>query len=171
MQDQIITHQATKPAAVPQGGKLLDRFRLLLMERGFAPVMAEQHVAWARGYILFHGTRHPQELGGAEARQYLEQVGETKGCKDREQARAALLMLYKDLLGRDLDLPRPKRLLDQVHEVMRVGHYAVRTEECYVHWIKRGGLCVRGVIGAWRWASPQGVVVSRVTLSVHVTIN
>jgi len=137
MQDPIILQQTTKSATVPQGGKLLDRFRLLLIDKGYVPVMVEQHAAWARGYILFHGTRHPQDMGGAEARQYLEHVGESKGAKDREQARAALVMLYQDLLGQELQLPKPKRLLDQVHEVMRVGHYSVRTEECYVHWIKR----------------------------------
>ena len=37
----------------------------------------------------------------------------------------------------ELPLPRPPRLLDQVKQVMRVKHYAFRTEECYVQWIKR----------------------------------
>lgn len=35
------------------------------------------------------------------------------------------------------ELPRPLRLLDQVKQVMRVKHYALRTEECYTQWIKR----------------------------------
>jgi integron integrase len=35
-------------------------------------------------------------------------------------------------------IPNPKaKLLDQVREVLRVKHYAIRTEEVYVHWIKR----------------------------------
>jgi len=35
-------------------------------------------------------------------------------------------------------VPNPKaRLLDQVREVIRVKHYSIRTEEAYVHWIKR----------------------------------
>lgn len=32
---------------------------------------------------------------------------------------------------------RPKRLLDQVRDVIRVKHYSPKTEESYVHWIKR----------------------------------
>jgi hypothetical protein len=33
-------------------------------------------------------------------------------------------------------IPNPKaRLVDQVREVLRVKHYAIRTEEAYVHWI------------------------------------
>jgi len=32
---------------------------------------------------------------------------------------------------------RPKKLLDQVREAMRLKHYAYRTEETYVQWIRR----------------------------------
>lgn len=35
-------------------------------------------------------------------------------------------------------MPNPKfKLLDQVREVIRLKHYSIRTEEAYVHWIKR----------------------------------
>ena len=33
--------------------------------------------------------------------------------------------------------PPPKKLLDQVREVIRVKHYSYRTEESYVQWIRR----------------------------------
>ena len=33
--------------------------------------------------------------------------------------------------------PKPKKLLDQVREVMRLKHYAYRTEETYIQWIRR----------------------------------
>ncbi len=33
--------------------------------------------------------------------------------------------------------PRPRRLLDQVRDRIRVKHYALRTEQTYVDWIKR----------------------------------
>lgn len=32
---------------------------------------------------------------------------------------------------------RPKKLLDQVREAIRVKHYSYRTEESYVNWIRR----------------------------------
>lgn len=32
---------------------------------------------------------------------------------------------------------RPKKLLDQVRDAIRVKHYSYRTEETYVHWIRR----------------------------------
>jgi len=33
--------------------------------------------------------------------------------------------------------PAPKRLLDRVHDAIRVKHYSIRTEEAYVNWIRR----------------------------------
>ena len=38
--------------------------------------------------------------------------------------------------GQDDEIGRP-RLLTRVHEAIRVRHYSRRTEEAYVHWIKR----------------------------------
>ena len=32
---------------------------------------------------------------------------------------------------------RPKKLLDQVREKLRVKHYAYRTEKTYIFWIRR----------------------------------
>ena len=35
-------------------------------------------------------------------------------------------------------MPNPKlKLMDQVREVMRLKHYAIRTEKCYCDWIRR----------------------------------
>ena len=33
--------------------------------------------------------------------------------------------------------PRPKKLLDQMGDAMRVSHYAYGTEKTYVYWAKR----------------------------------
>ena len=32
---------------------------------------------------------------------------------------------------------RPKKLLDQVRDAIRLKHYSIRTEQAYVGWIKR----------------------------------
>ncbi|MGB9753742.1 phage integrase N-terminal SAM-like domain-containing protein [Roseiflexus castenholzii] len=32
---------------------------------------------------------------------------------------------------------KPKKLLDQVRDAVRLKHYSIRTEEAYVNWIKR----------------------------------
>ena len=33
--------------------------------------------------------------------------------------------------------PRPKKLLDQVRDAVRLKHYSYRTEQTYVQWIRR----------------------------------
>jgi hypothetical protein len=33
--------------------------------------------------------------------------------------------------------PKPKKLLDQVRDAIRLKHYSIRTEQAYVAWIKR----------------------------------
>jgi hypothetical protein len=48
-------------------------------------------------------------------------------------------------------IPNPKaKLLDQVREVLRVKHYALRTEETYVPWITRYLRFHRERAGAWK---------------------
>ena len=32
---------------------------------------------------------------------------------------------------------KPKKLLDEVPDLMRLRHYSIRTERCYCDWIKR----------------------------------
>src|SRR5688572_1713605 len=45
---------------------------------------------------------------------------------------------HKPVDSNSIVIPNPKaKLLDQVREVLRVKHYALRTEEVYVLWIKR----------------------------------
>jgi hypothetical protein len=47
--------------------------------------------------------------------------------------------------GRQLFVPNPKlKLLDQCREVLRFHHYAKRTEETYVDWIRRYVVFHRG---------------------------
>jgi hypothetical protein len=81
-------------------------------------------------------------MGLTEVGQFLESVAHTE--KDPVPAlaasRDALDFLYREVLRSEigeLPLPRPPRLLDQVHQVLRVRHYALSTEDCYVQWITR----------------------------------
>ena len=43
--------------------RLLDRVRGVLRARHYSPRTEETYVAWIRRFILFHGKRHPDELG------------------------------------------------------------------------------------------------------------
>ena len=99
-------------------------------------------VAWCRRYILFHGKRHPRELALPDIGRFLQHVVTTENdpLPALQSARAALEFLYTAVLHirvGELPWPRPPRLLDQVRQVLRVRHYALSTEECYVQWITR----------------------------------
>jgi integron integrase len=97
---------------------------------------------WSRRFILFHGKRHPREMGLPEVSQFLESVARTDPDPVRAlvASRDALEFLYREVLHLDLGdlpIPRPPRLLDQVRQILRLRHYALRTEECYLQWITR----------------------------------
>lgn len=97
---------------------------------------------WSRQLILYCGKKHPQEMTRSEIAAFLDHIAKTE--KDAltaiESAYRALEFLFRVYLQRqlgELPRPRPPRLLDQVRQVLRVKHYALRTEECYTQWITR----------------------------------
>jgi hypothetical protein len=60
---------APTASAVPGGApapKLLDRLRDHLRTRHYSIRTETAYVDWARRFILFHGKRHPQEMGAVE---------------------------------------------------------------------------------------------------------
>jgi integron integrase len=133
--------RSTALAPTAHRSPLLDQLRQAARGRGDPLPTVENLAAWARAFIFFHGLRHPAELGLPQVTHFLEHVVKTaKGpLPALAQARAALSLLYRDVLRIDLGelpQPRPPRVLDQLRHVLRVRHYSRRTEECYVHWAR-----------------------------------
>jgi integron integrase len=133
-------HQSTE--AVPQPPRLLDQLRQVALAHFGRPEPGQRLADWARRFILFHGKRHPRDMGMAEINRFLEHLAQTE--KDPlgalEQAREAIDFLYMRLLGVNvgqLPFPEPPRLLDRLRRAVRVRHYSPRTEECYVDWVER----------------------------------
>jgi hypothetical protein len=96
-------------------------------------------VSWTRRFILFFNKRHPQNMGVKEVNEFFAHMASagTVSAGGKTEAWQALVTLYRDVLGLDLGPVKPPRLLDQMREVLRVQHYALRTEECYVQWVRR----------------------------------
>jgi integron integrase len=103
----------------PPEPRLLDRLTLELRRRRLSLRTEQSYRQWVRRYILFHGKRHPAELGGEAVAAYMTHLAVDDGvaAATQNQALAALLFLYRDVLGVDLgSLPeltrarRPKRL-------------------------------------------------------------
>jgi hypothetical protein len=116
---------------------LLDQLRQAALSRFARPEPGERYAEWARRFILFHGKRHPRELGLAEAGRFLEHLAQSAKDPLRciELARESLEFLYQNLLHQnlgELPFPEPPKLLDRLRRAIRLRHYSPRTESCYV---------------------------------------
>src|SRR5881394_3587982 len=105
---------------LPQDGpnakpKLLDQVRELLRVRHYSVRTEKAYIGWIRRYILFHGKRHPRELGAAEATRFLTAlaVDAKVSASTQNQALAALLFPYREVVRVELpwldDLVRARR--------------------------------------------------------------
>jgi integron integrase len=63
------------------------------------------YTGWMRRFIIFHGKRHPDALGSPEIGAFLSSLAsEAKvSASTQNQALAALLFLYQEVLGRPVD--------------------------------------------------------------------
>jgi integron integrase len=93
---------------------LLDDVRAAIARRGYSARTAEAYVYWVRRFILFHGKRHPREMGAEEVRAFLTAMARDRSvaASTLNQAMSALLFLYREVLGFDVpaieDIQRAK---------------------------------------------------------------
>jgi integron integrase len=106
---------AVVPAAARHKPKLLDQVRDAIRTRHYSYRTEEAYVGWIKRFIFFHHKRHPAEMGPAEITQFLTALAVDRhvSASTQNQALAALLFLYKEVLGRDPgwldDIVRAKR--------------------------------------------------------------
>lgn len=83
-------------------GTLIDRMREVLRTRHYSRRTEGAYVGWVRRYIRHFGRRHPREMGGAEVAEFLSWLARERqvSAATQNQALAALLFLYRDVLGR-----------------------------------------------------------------------
>ncbi len=91
-----------KPDAHPP--RLLDRVRHALRLRHRSPRTESAYVDWIRRFILFHGKRHPQELGEEAVREFLTHLAVEAhvSASTQNQAMNAIVFLYREVLEREL---------------------------------------------------------------------
>jgi hypothetical protein len=66
---------ATMDSSAPRP-KLLDRFRTEIRLRHYSPRTEEAYAGWIRRYVLYHGKRHPSEMGETEIAGFLSHLAE-----------------------------------------------------------------------------------------------
>ena len=107
---------AREGASLPhRAPRLFDQVGNAIRARHYSPRTEKAYRGWIRRYILFHGTRHPRELGAAEITTFLTDLA-TRGrvsASTQNQALSSLLFLYREVLGVEVEglggLVRAKR--------------------------------------------------------------
>jgi integron integrase len=105
--------------ASPRPPRLLEKVQECIRARHYSLRTERSYIQWIRRYIRYHGRRHPRQLGAAHVGAFLSSLANDRkvSAATQNQALAALLFLYKQVLS--VDLPwlegvtrakRPKRL-------------------------------------------------------------
>jgi integron integrase len=112
--DSSIQVQAQQP-------RLLDRVRISLRTKHYSLRTEEAYVGWIRRFILFHGKRHPREMGESEINVFLSNLAIKAGvsASTQNQALSALLFLYRNVL----EMPFP--ILDGLVRAKKSKHLPV----------------------------------------------
>ncbi|HEU5284109.1 MAG TPA: integron integrase [Burkholderiales bacterium] len=78
--------------------------REVLIRLNYSVRTEEAYIHWIRRFIVHHGKRHPRELGRQEVEAFLTALAVENGvsASTQNQARSALLFLYKHVLEREL---------------------------------------------------------------------
>jgi integrase len=88
-----------------QKPRLLDRVREEIRKRHYSRRTEKTYVAWIRRFILFHGKRHPAEMGEDEVSRYLSHlaVSGKVSASTQNQALSSLLFLYRHVLCMNIE--------------------------------------------------------------------
>ena len=84
--------------------RLLDQVRAAIRLRHYSRRTEESYVGWIRRFIVFHGKRHPLEMGPPQVAGFLTHLAEgaNVAASTQNQALCALLFLYRHVLDRPL---------------------------------------------------------------------
>src|SRR5215472_4478031 len=89
----------------PDSPRLLACVRDKIRLKHYSIRTEQAYVEWIKRFILFHGKRHPRTLGADEVEALLTDLAVARqvAAPTQNQAKSALLFLYKEVL--DTELP------------------------------------------------------------------
>ena len=87
-----------------QEPKLLDQVRGKIRLKHYSIRTEQAYTEWIKRFILHFGKKHPRDMGAAEVEQFLTYlaVNGKVAASTQNQAKCALLFLYKEVLAVDL---------------------------------------------------------------------
>ena len=118
-----------RPAATAQP-RLLDQMRDVIRRKHHSLRTEEAYIDWTRRFVYFCNLQHPRNCGAVEVQAFLSHLANAGhvAASTQNQARSALLFLYREVLGAELPwldsidvAKRPARL-----PVMRTGERVFR---------------------------------------------
>ena len=85
--------------------KILDQLRNKIRLCGYSIRTEKTYADWNRRFILFHGKKHPKDMGAEEVEQFLTNlaVRYNVAASTQNQAKCAILFLYKEVLNQNLE--------------------------------------------------------------------
>jgi len=85
--------------------KLLEVVREKMRARHFSYRTEHAYIGWIRRFILYHGKRHPSEMGAPEVESFLTHLAVERrvSASTQNQALGAILFLYRQAL--EIELP------------------------------------------------------------------
>ncbi len=88
----------------PPAPRLGDRARAAMRRRHLSPRTEAAYIQWMQRYYEFHDRKHPRSLGPGDVTAFLNDLAVRRrvGASTQNQALAALIFLYREVLGRDL---------------------------------------------------------------------
>ena len=104
---------------VAKSPKLLEQVRESIRTKHYSYRTEKTYVDWIKRFILFHGKRHPKEMGAEEVQKYIIYLANERqvASSTQNQALSAITFLYKYVLQKEIALPadiirpnRPERL-------------------------------------------------------------
>ena len=101
--DPFVLKEDTSEISRPP--RFLDRVHAAIRVRHLSFRTEKAYVGWIRRFVVFNGKRHPREMGEPEVTRFLSHlaVAGRVSASTQNQALAAILFLYRDVLGQDLD--------------------------------------------------------------------
>ncbi|WP_295884341.1 integron integrase [uncultured Thiohalocapsa sp.] len=100
MQQSEITKGQTGGGQARRPKRLLEQVRDKLRAMHYSYRTEQAYLDWIKRFILFHGKRHPQEMGAAEIEAFVSHLATDRGvsASTQTQALSAVLYLYKHVL-------------------------------------------------------------------------
>ncbi len=82
----------------------LERSRQKIRLKHYSLRTEQAYLDWIKRFILFHGKRHPVEMGAPDVESFLTHLAVDRGvsASTQNQAKSALLFMYREVIGIEL---------------------------------------------------------------------